>query len=56
MTHVHADVALYEAMQAALLVGFVFMAMLPSEAMVPPVALAPPAAWAPPVPPIPLDE
>ena len=33
MTHVHAEVALYEAMQAALLVGFVFMAMLPSEHM-----------------------
>jgi hypothetical protein len=33
MTHVHADVALYEAMQASLLVGFVFIAMLPSEHM-----------------------
>ena len=31
MTHVHAEVALYEAIQAALLVGFVFIAMLPVE-------------------------
>jgi hypothetical protein len=31
MIHVHADVALNAAIQAALLVGFVFVAMLPSE-------------------------
>jgi hypothetical protein len=33
MTHVHALVALYAAIQAALLVGFVFVAMLPSAHM-----------------------
>ena len=33
MTHVHALVALYAAIQAALLVGFVFIAMFPPAHM-----------------------